>query len=296
MRPVRALNTATRHSPHVLIRRSMGSARKSVRRSGRIDQSAPKFPSTVRRLTGARADPRIPRLWRSSPSRRRLGGGENRRLGSTVFVKKMARSTWSSASGSTRRTSRFRHGIYRDSRRATHIPRRAMKVGLHLRRGQTRTISRSSIRSRTSTTASGSSSDRRTATSRLGATSTRSTTGSRANSALHDYDELYWNVTGNGWMSRSTRPGSRSICPGRSSSASALFNRPRGLERERGRGDRGKPGQITIMTTRPLGPYEGLTVAVAFPKGVVDPPSEAQKWLVANRHSPIALAGRRLPA
>jgi uncharacterized membrane protein YgcG len=50
-----------------------------------------------------------------------------------------------------------------------------------------------------------------------------------------------------------------------------------------------KPGEITFQTTGPLGPYEGLTVAVAFPKGVVAAPSEADrtKWMIADYGPPI---------
>ena len=33
------------------------------------------------------------------------------------------------------------------------------------------------------------------------------------------------------------------------------------------------PGDITFKTTQPLGAYEGLTVAAAFPKGVVAEPT-----------------------
>jgi hypothetical protein len=43
-----------------------------------------------------------------------------------------------------------------------------------------------------------------------------------------------------------------------------------------------RPGDITFRTTQPLGPYEGLTVAVAFPKGVVADLSEGERagnWL-----------------
>jgi uncharacterized membrane protein YgcG len=38
-----------------------------------------------------------------------------------------------------------------------------------------------------------------------------------------------------------------------------------------------QPGEIAFQTTRPLGPYEGLTVAVAFPKGVVAPPGAGSR-------------------
>ena len=52
-----------------------------------------------------------------------------------------------------------------------------------------------------------------------------------------------------------------------------------------------KPGDITFRTTQPLGPYEGLTVAVGFPKGVVGEPSEGSApptgWrTTARRWSP----------
>ena len=51
-----------------------------------------------------------------------------------------------------------------------------------------------------------------------------------------------------------------------------------------------QPGEILFRTTGPLGPYEGLTVAVAFPKGVV---AEAAKqpragWWLAD-YGPPAL-------
>ncbi|HYX45963.1 MAG TPA: DUF2207 domain-containing protein, partial [Sphingomicrobium sp.] len=38
-----------------------------------------------------------------------------------------------------------------------------------------------------------------------------------------------------------------------------------------------KPGEIAFRTTRPLGPFEGLTVAAAFPKGVVAQPTSGSR-------------------
>src|SRR5205823_8977931 len=48
-----------------------------------------------------------------------------------------------------------------------------------------------------------------------------------------------------------------------------------------------KPGEISFRTTQPLGAYEGLTVAVAFPKGVVAEPSRAAYWL--SDYGPVAV-------
>ena len=58
-----------------------------------------------------------------------------------------------------------------------------------------------------------------------------------------------------------------------------------------------KPGEITIVTTQPLGPYQGLTVAVAFPKGVVAAPSKRQElaWWITDM-LPMVLAGLTLAA
>ena len=98
-----------------------------------------------------------------------------------------------------------------------------------------------------------------------------------------DYDELYWNVTGNGWvfpidiaeatikLPRAAQFGQRAVYTGPQDStahnASVISERP---------------GEIHIRTTSPLGSYEGLTVAVAWPKGVVadvDEGTRARWWL-----------------
>ena len=52
---------------------------------------------------------------------------------------------------------------------------------------------------------------------------------------------------------------------------------------------RRRPGEITFRTTQPLGPYEGLTVAAAFPKGVVAEPGESSSlgWWLADYGPPL---------
>ena len=85
-----------------------------------------------------------------------------------------------------------------------------------------------------------------------------------------DYDELYWNATGNGWMFPIDVAEARIQLP-----QSAKFGQRSAYTGAQGSTDSfaevvdEKPGEIAFRTTRPLGSSEGLTVAAAFPKGVV---------------------------
>ncbi|WP_205481760.1 DUF2207 domain-containing protein [Sphingomonas arenae] len=92
------------------------------------------------------------------------------------------------------------------------------------------------------------------------------------------YDELYWNATGNGWafpidlaeatirVPSQVRFGQRAAYTGLQGSTDRFA---RVVDE--------KPGLIHFQTTAPLAPYEGLTVAAAFPKGVVAEPSQGEK-------------------
>ena len=110
-----------------------------------------------------------------------------------------------------------------------------------------------------------------------------------------EYDELYWNVTGNGWvfpidvaeaaihLPSPARLGARSVYTGRQGSTGGAAQ----VVSE-------QPGQLTVATTAPLGSHEGLTVAVAWPKGVVDAPAATDRftaWFAENGASLVALAG-----
>lgn len=113
-----------------------------------------------------------------------------------------------------------------------------------------------------------------------------------------DYDELYWNVTGNGWMFPIDLAEARIRLPvDVKFGQRAAYTGAQGSTASNARVVEEKPGEITFQTTGPLGRYEGLTVAVAFPKGVIAEPSEAErtKWLIADYGPPavaiLALAG-----
>jgi uncharacterized membrane protein YgcG len=110
-----------------------------------------------------------------------------------------------------------------------------------------------------------------------------------------DYDELYWNATGNGWAFpidvaeawiRLPRPvpfGQR-----------AVYTGPQGSKAAAAEVVSEAPGEILFRTTAPLGPEEGLTVAAAWEKGVVTPPpppSAARLWLRDNGPPAAALLG-----
>jgi uncharacterized membrane protein YgcG len=112
-----------------------------------------------------------------------------------------------------------------------------------------------------------------------------------------DHDELYWNVTGNGWSFPIDK-------------ASAVVNLPRGvsekavqLEAYTGlKGAKGKnfrawmdaEGQAQFVTTQPLPRHAGLTIVVTWPKGFVQEPTLQDRlgwWLSDNRPSVVAGGG-----
>ena len=105
------------------------------------------------------------------------------------------------------------------------------------------------------------------------------------------YDELYWNVTGNGWAfpidtveARIRLPEAVPFGPER-----AVYTGVQGSTADNAAVVSEGPGDITIRTTAPLGPYEGLTVAVRWPKGVVaEPPKPSAAQLRLQDEAPRA--------
>jgi len=106
------------------------------------------------------------------------------------------------------------------------------------------------------------------------------------------YDEIYWNATGNYWAFPIQR-------------ARAVVELPPGARITGTRGYTGGLGQAgadyvysqsgnlhSFTVTRPLQPQEGLTVAVGFQKGLIDPPSSgdrlAQWW---QRYGALVILG-----
>ena len=101
-----------------------------------------------------------------------------------------------------------------------------------------------------------------------------------------DYDELYWNATGNGWSFPIDMAEARIRLPKAVSFGQrAAYTGPQGSTASSAEVVEDKPGEILFRTTKELGPYEGLTVAAAFPKNVVAEPSKGSRfadWLADN--------------
>ena len=91
-------------------------------------------------------------------------------------------------------------------------------------------------------------------------------------------DELYWNVTGTGWTFPIDVAESRITLPVTASFGDrAIYTGPQGAQDRNAEVIEERPGYIAFRTNRPLGREEGLTVAVAFPKGVLEPPGATQR-------------------
>ncbi|MFP5330557.1 MAG: DUF2207 domain-containing protein [Alphaproteobacteria bacterium] len=113
-----------------------------------------------------------------------------------------------------------------------------------------------------------------------------------------EFDELYWNATGNGWMFPIDVAEARIRLPSPAAFVqSAVYTGPQGSTESNAEVVSQQPGEIVFRTTWPLGPYEGLTVAAAWPKGVIGEPDESTRlgwWLADN--GPPAVGGLGLAA
>ena len=91
------------------------------------------------------------------------------------------------------------------------------------------------------------------------------------------FDELYWNATGNGWNFYIDNAEARITLPqGAQIGQNALYTGPQGANGKDARVVEQTSNRIVWRTTRRLPPNNGLTVAVAWQKGIVSPPSGAQ--------------------
>ena len=88
------------------------------------------------------------------------------------------------------------------------------------------------------------------------------------------YDELYWSVTGEGWAFPIDRAEAIvHLPPGATISQSAFYTGSRGSTAHDGLATGRGPSEVEFATTRPLAPRQGLTIAIGFNKGAVQPPT-----------------------
>lgn len=103
---------------------------------------------------------------------------------------------------------------------------------------------------------------------------------------FEEFDELYWNVTGNGW----TFPIERAqvivrLPEGASTGQYSLYTGRQGVAGKDARVVTAGGNRFVAETTRRLEAGEGLTIAVSWQKGIVAPPTDAQKrwwWIEDN--------------
>ncbi len=94
-----------------------------------------------------------------------------------------------------------------------------------------------------------------------------------------DHDELYWNVTGDGWELPIDEVTARVFLPGDVPAQSIAVEAYTGPQGTQGRDWTAglDAGAASYRTTRGLGPHEGLTIVASWPKGHVSPPDAARR-------------------
>ncbi|WP_178124461.1 DUF2207 domain-containing protein [Spartinivicinus ruber] len=113
------------------------------------------------------------------------------------------------------------------------------------------------------------------------------------------FDELYFNVTGNGWVFPILKASATVTLPtqvAREHLQTASYTGPQGSTANNAKVEITSPHQVRFETTRPLDAYQGLTIAVGFPKGIVDEPTAADRALRFFSDNLWVLLGLVLPA
>ncbi|TCL75864.1 DUF2207 domain-containing protein [Rhizobium sp. BK251] len=99
-----------------------------------------------------------------------------------------------------------------------------------------------------------------------------------------DHDELYWNVTGNGWRFPILSASADVTLPeGAIAEDVNFFTGPQGSTAHNARVTE-QGNRVDFEMTRPLAVGEGLTIAVKLAKGVIAPPSASQErmWFLKD--------------
>jgi uncharacterized membrane protein YgcG len=96
-----------------------------------------------------------------------------------------------------------------------------------------------------------------------------------------DHDELYWNVTGNGWDFPIDRASASISLPEdvpRDKLSYGGYTGPQGSKASNLSSEvNAITGSVNFTMSKSLAPREGLTIVVGFPKGYIDEPTSAEK-------------------
>ncbi|MGC2183313.1 MAG: DUF2207 domain-containing protein [Terriglobales bacterium] len=96
-----------------------------------------------------------------------------------------------------------------------------------------------------------------------------------------DHDELYWNVTGSGWLFPIAHASATVTVPSGIPAASIQHEGYTGPQGSRGQAFTSSVGgdnTVSFVSTEPLAPGEGLTVVVSWPKGHVQEPNAETRF------------------
>lgn len=113
---------------------------------------------------------------------------------------------------------------------------------------------------------------------------------------FRDHDELFWNVTGNGWIFPIERASATVELP-KNIAANEVrlggYTGPRGSMEQALTHLAEADGTFQFVATRPLGPHEGLTILLMWPKGLVQEPTAQQKltWFLHDDHDALIGGG-----
>jgi uncharacterized membrane protein YgcG len=110
------------------------------------------------------------------------------------------------------------------------------------------------------------------------------------------HDELYWNVTGNGWdFPIDAASAQVTLPPGVAAGDMRIegYTGPQGSKGQDYVATVDGDARASIRATRMLAPQEGLTVVVSFPKGIVAAPSDAQRldWFLQDNSAVLVGGG-----
>ncbi len=98
--------------------------------------------------------------------------------------------------------------------------------------------------------------------------------------SFKDFDELYWNVTGNGWAFPILKATACvDLPPGTAPRSIEAYTGPEGSKGTAFKITGSTDCDVLIETVAPLSPGEGLTIVVTWPKGFVKSPSQQEKIL-----------------
>jgi len=113
-----------------------------------------------------------------------------------------------------------------------------------------------------------------------------------------NHDELYWNVTGNGWEFPILKASASIHLPDSISSNDVKLEAYTGYTGSKGQSydtDVGYSGNYLFKTNRSLNSNEGLTIVVTWPTGHISQPDVKQKlswwWQANNNNNPTSLLG-----